>query len=60
MDVLVVYEDEAKPDIWDHLHAEEELSAMLERKVDLVEKRAILNPFRRCHILENREILYST
>lgn len=60
VDVLVVYENGARRDLWDHLHAEEELTAILGRKADLVEKKAVRNPFRRHHILTNREIVYAT
>jgi len=60
VDVLIVYERDAQRDLWDHLHAEEELKAILGRKVDLVEKTAVRNPFRRHHILNNREIVYAT
>ena len=60
VDVLVVYEDDASWDLWDHLHAQEELENLLGRDVDLVQKEAVRNPFRRHHILTNREILYAT
>ena len=60
VDVLVVYEEGAKWDLWDHLHAEEELTQLFGRKADLVKKRALKNPFRRHHILTNREIVYAT
>jgi predicted nucleotidyltransferase len=60
IDVLVVYEQDAERDLWDHLHAEEELKGLLGRNVDLVEKSALRNPFRREHILSNREIVYAT
>ncbi len=59
VDVLVVYEEGAERDLWDHLHAEEELTEILGREVDLVEKPAVRNPFRRRHILSNREVIYA-
>jgi predicted nucleotidyltransferase len=59
VDVLIVYADEAKPDLWDHLHAQEELAGIVGREVDLVEKRALRNPFRRHDILSNREVIYA-
>ena len=58
VDVLVVYDEEAEWDLWDHLHAEEELEEIFGREVDLVEKTAIRNPFRRHHILNNHEVIY--
>lgn len=59
VDVLVVFEEEAEWDAWDHLHAEEELQQLFARKVDLVERGALRNPFRRHHILNHREIIYA-
>jgi predicted nucleotidyltransferase len=38
----------------------EELQEILERQVDLVEKGAIRNPFRRHEILMTREIIYAS
>jgi predicted nucleotidyltransferase len=59
VDVLVVFEDDAEWDLWDHMHAEDELKELFGRKVDLVEKSAVRNPFRRHHILNNREVIYA-
>lgn len=59
VDVLVVFQDEARWTLFDHMRAEEELEQILGRKVDLVEKSAIRNPFRRYHILKNHEVIYA-
>ena len=59
VDVLVVFEDDAEWDLYDHMHAEDELRELFGRDVDLVEKSAISNPFRRRHILTNREVIYA-
>jgi predicted nucleotidyltransferase len=59
VDVLVVWRDDAEWDLWDHLHAEDELADILGRPVDLVEKSALRNPFRRHHILNHREVIYA-
>jgi len=59
VDVLVVFQDEARWTLFDHMKAEEELEEILGRKVDLVEKSAIRNPFRRHHILKNHEVIYA-
>ena len=59
VDVLVVFQDDAKWDLFDHMKAEEELKRIFGREVDLVEKRAIRNPFRRRHILSNHEVIYA-
>jgi len=60
VDVLVVFEDDAPWDLWDHMHAADELKAILGREVDLVEKSSLTNPFRRHHILSNREVIYAS
>src|SRR4030042_1877652 len=59
VDVLVVFQDDAKWDLFDHMKAEEELKQIFGREVDLVEKKAIRNPFRRHHILSNYEVIYA-
>lgn len=60
VDVLVAFEDDAEWDLWDHLHAEDELKQLFGRDVDLVAKDAVRNPFRRHNILTNREVIYAT
>jgi uncharacterized protein len=59
VDVLVVFQDNAKWDLFDHMKAEEDLKQIFGRDVDLVEKKAIRNPFRRHHILSNYEVIYA-
>ena len=59
VDVLVVFQDDAEWDLFDHMKAEEELKQIFGREVDLVEKKAIRNPFRRHHILSNYEVIYA-
>lgn len=59
VDLLVVFEASARWDLWDLLHMKDELEAMFDRKVDLVEKRAVKNPFRRHEILTTRRVLYA-
>ena len=60
VDVLVVFEEDAGWDLWDVLHAEDELKELFGRDVDLVEKPAVRNPFRRHHILNSRQVIYAT
>ena len=59
VDVLVVFQEDAKWNLFDHMKAEEDLKQIFGRDVDLVEKRAIRNPFRRHHILSNCEVIYA-
>ena len=47
VDVLVVFQEDAKWSLFDHRKAEEELKQIFGREVDLVEKKAIRNSFRR-------------
>jgi uncharacterized protein len=60
VDVLVVYDDRIKKDFHSYMEAVEDLKRMFGREVDLVEKSAIKNPFRRHHILNNREVVYAS
>ncbi len=59
VDLLVVFEPGARWDLWDLIHLENEVEALLGRKVDLVEKAALRNPFRRHEILTTRQVLYA-
>jgi len=59
VDVLVVFEDDAEWDLFDHIHAEDELRLIFGRDVDLVEKGALRNPFRRRNVLNNREVIHA-
>ncbi len=60
VDVLVVFQDDARWSLFDLVRAEEELGQIFRRKVDLVENKAIRNPFRRRHILTNRHVVHAT
>lgn len=59
VDVLVVFEEDAAWSLWDLVAMREELKTLLGREVDLVEKRALRNPFRRHHILRTHEVIYA-
>lgn len=58
IDILVVLRDDARWGLFDHQRAEDELSGLLGRKVDLVNKAGLRNPFRRHHILNHHRIVY--
>ena len=47
VDVLVIFQDEAKWDLFDHMKAEEELKQIFGREVDLVEKTPSRTPWSR-------------
>jgi predicted nucleotidyltransferase len=60
VDVLVSFQHEANWSLWDLIEMTEELEKIFGRKVDLVEKEALRNPYRRHSILNGREIIYVT
>ena len=57
VDVLVSFMPNAGWSILDLIAMQEELEKMFNRKVDLVEKEALRNPYRRHSILSGREII---
>ena len=59
VDLLVVFEPDDPWDLWDLMHCENEFAALFGRKVDLVEKSALENPFRRYEILKTSQVLYA-
>lgn len=58
IDVLVSFEPESGWGLWDLVDMKEELEAMFGRKVDVVQKAGLNNPFRRKHILDHRKVIY--
>jgi hypothetical protein len=58
VDVLVSFDEEAGWSLFDIVHMQDELAALLGRPVDLVEKEGLVNPFRRHAILTSREVIY--
>ena len=60
IDVLVTFSPDAHHSLFDLARMEEELGGIFGRKVDLVEKTAIRNPFRRHAILKSLEVVYAT
>jgi hypothetical protein len=59
IDVLISFAPETRYSLFDLADMREELKALFGREVDLVEKEALRNPFRRKHILQNMEVLYA-
>jgi predicted nucleotidyltransferase len=59
IDVLVTFDPNAHHSLFELVRMEEELEAIFGRKVDLVEKAGIRNPFRRHEILKSLEIVYA-
>jgi len=59
VDVLVDMEEDALWSAFDWIDMTEELKRIFGREVDLVEKSAIRNPFRRHNILRRHEVVYA-
>jgi uncharacterized protein len=59
LDFLVSFEPGAPVDIDRLLDMKEELEARFGRPVDLVEKEAMRNPWRKHEILKTRQVLYA-
>ncbi len=59
VDVLVVFSPDATWSLWDLFDMREELQQLFGREVDLVEKDALRNPFRRHEILQNHKVVYA-
>ena len=59
VDVLVSLADDSLLSTFDLVDMVDELKALFGRDVDMVEKEALRNPFRRHSILNNREVLYA-
>ena len=63
LDVLVTFKSEANWSLLDHLRMEQELSDLLNRKIDLLTRRAVEqshNWMRRQEILGTAEVVYGT
>ena len=58
VDVLVEFEPDAEVTLFDFVQMQEELSETFGRKVDLVEKAAVRNPFVRNHIRNNHRVVH--
>ena len=60
VDVLVTFADDAPWSLFDIVTMQDELKDMFGRDVDIVEKGAIRNPFRRHHIFRHNEVIYAS
>jgi len=59
IDVLVTFTPDCGWSLWDLFDVREELHQMFGREIDLVEKDALRNPFRRHEILQNYKVVYA-
>ena len=59
VDVLVSFDPAAPRSLWDLMEMKEQLEALFGRSVDLVEKEALRNPWRKRRILSTYEVVYA-
>lgn len=59
VDVLVEFSPEADHSLFDFVDMQDELAGLLGRKVDLVERKGIRNPFRRYEILRSHQVIFA-
>lgn len=59
IDVLVEFEDDNEYSLFDLFRIREEFEKVLGRKVDLIEKESLRNPYRRESILKNSRVVYA-
>ncbi len=59
VDVLIEFEPGAEIGLFELAEMEAELGTLFGRKVDIVEKAGLRNPFRRHAILKNLEVVYA-
>lgn len=59
IDFLVTFRPNAKISLFDIMDLEAELKEKFNRDIDVVEKDALRNPYRRKNILETSEIVYA-
>jgi predicted nucleotidyltransferase len=60
VDVLVTFAPNVPWSLWDLSTMRAELESIFGREVDLVEKKALRNPYRRQAILADHQVLYAS
>ena len=60
VDVLIMFEPAVPWSLFEWIDMTEELRTIFGRRVDVVEKSGLRNPFRRRAILSAREVIYAT
>ena len=58
VDVLISFDEDAPWSLWDLTTMQDELTVLIGRQVDLVEREGLRNPFRRERILSTRKVIY--
>ena len=60
VDVLVSFSPDAHPSLFDLAEMREELNLLFGREVDIIERPALRNPFRRRAILSSLQVVYAS
>lgn len=60
IDVLVALSPNHGLTLFDWIDMQQELEAMFNRDVDLVDKRGLNNPYRRSEIMNTRQVIYAS
>ena len=59
VDIMISFNDDSRWSLWDLGQMREELITIFGREVDLVEKEALQNPFRKKSIMKKRKVVYA-
>ena len=59
VDILVTFTPDATWTLWDFSSVQSELAGIVGRTVDLVEKKAIRNPFIRREVIRTQVVIYA-
>jgi len=59
VDVLVTFQPDAPWSLWDLMEMKEQLELLFGRTIDLVEKEALRNPWRKREILDTYKVVYA-
>jgi uncharacterized protein len=59
LDLLVTFRPDAEWSLWEFIDLKEDLEQLFARRVDLIEKRALRNPYRRAQILGSARVVYA-
>ena len=59
VDVLVTFSKAAEISLFDFVQMKLELEEIFDRSVDVIEKDALENPFRKREILKNAQVIYA-
>jgi predicted nucleotidyltransferase len=59
VDILVSFDNDSKITLFDIMDLERDFSGLVNREVDVVEKKSLKNPIRKNKILSTREVVYA-